>query len=104
MIQHRATAVYEGGVFKPTRPVPIPDGARVELVVSVPLPPGEIDNSPEAVELRRQKVERLRQMYAEFDALDADEPDDGYDPLVEINNDRIRRGARPILPPDGAAS
>lgn len=104
MIQHRATAVYQDGVLKPTRPVPIPDGARVELVITLPLLPEEIDNSPEAVEQRRQKVERHRQRMAEIDALDADEPDDGYDPLVEINNDRIRRGARPILPPDGATS
>lgn len=99
MIQHRVTAVYQDGVLKPTRPVPVPEGTWVELVVSLPLPPEEIDHSPEAVELRRKKFERLRQMYAYWDAQDADEPDDGYDPIAEMNKERLRVGARPLIPP-----
>jgi predicted DNA-binding antitoxin AbrB/MazE fold protein len=89
----RVTAVYQDGVLKPTRPVPVPDGTRVELVVVTLSPPAAVD-SPDEMERRRQLIAELHAMDAEVDA----EPDDGYDLIDALNENRKRSGARPLIP------
>ena len=86
-------AVYENGVFRPTAPVSLPEGERVEIVVR----PAPAAPSQEELERRRKIVEGLHALYAEADQ----EPDDGYDLIAEINAERLRIGARPIILPEG---
>jgi hypothetical protein len=40
-------AVYENGVLKPSRPLPLPEGARVEITVTsaTPAPPARPDDA-----------------------------------------------------------
>lgn len=86
-------AVFENGVFRPTAPVSLREGERVEIVVhTTPVAVPE-----EEMARRRKIVEELHKLDAEADA----EPDDGYDLIAEINAERIRSGARPIIPPAG---
>jgi len=88
-------AVYENGVFRPTTPVKLSEGERVELTVRPnPAPP-----TPEEMERRRKVVEQLHAIDAEADL----EPDDGYDLIAAINAERLRVGARPLIPSDGEA-
>ena len=73
-----ATAVYEGGVLKLTGPVPgLADGDRVEVAVVRTAPPDRDGPS----------------------AGTSEEQDDGYDVLEAMNAERLRVGARPLIPP-----
>ena len=59
-------AVYENGVFRPSEPVAIAEGARVELTVHPATP--ETGGSPEA----------FRKALAEIAALPLEGPRDGF--------------------------
>jgi predicted DNA-binding antitoxin AbrB/MazE fold protein len=84
--------VYENGVFRPTAPVSLPEGERVEIVVRPAATP-----SPEEMERRRKIVEGLHALYADADA----EPDDGFD-FEEFarNLNANRGGGRLPYPPE----
>jgi predicted DNA-binding antitoxin AbrB/MazE fold protein len=86
------SAVYENGVFRPTTPISLREGERVEIVIH----PARPEVPEEEMARRRRVVEKLH----ELDALADQEPDDGYDLIAEINAERLRIGARPIIPPD----
>jgi predicted DNA-binding antitoxin AbrB/MazE fold protein len=61
---NRIRAIYERGVFRPTEPVALKDGSRVDLEFEVPTPP------PDAKELAAA--------LAEIAALPVEGPDDGF--------------------------
>ena len=53
------TAVYSGGVLRPTAPLDLPDGAKVTVLVPDP-------SSPDAKDALMDDGEALRTMFAEF--------------------------------------
>lgn len=74
-----ATAVYEGGVLKLSGPVPgLADGDCVEVVV-----------------VRADPTDRATL------GSPAQEDQDGYDVIEAMNAERLRVGARPLLPSTG---
>jgi predicted DNA-binding antitoxin AbrB/MazE fold protein len=88
------TAIYQDGVLKVQGPLPgLADGDRVEVVV-VRVAPIDRD-APEEV-ARRERLEKEHQ--ERLAALPPD-PDDNYDILEALNANRLREGARPLLPP-----
>lgn len=91
------TAVYEGGVLKVPHHLRLPEGEPVRVII-LSSTPADV-NGPEQVARRHKSIERLNEIYAEADA----EPDDGYDLLEALNENRIRAGWRPILPADEGA-
>ena len=72
-------AVYENGVFRPSEPVAIAEGARVELTVRAT--PVETAASPQAI----------RDMIAEIAALPLEGPRDGFS---GADHDRLLYGDR----------
>ena len=60
-------AVYEGGVLRPSEPLPIAEGSTVEVTVQANDPP--VPPPP---------VKRLAHALAEIAALPVEGPDDGF--------------------------
>lgn len=86
-------AVYQNGVLRPDRPLPLADGETVEVTVA-PAPTDEDDV------IRR--VQAAKSLDEFLDVLKSLPPDDGgYDVLVALNENRIWSGERPLLPPAG---
>lgn len=91
-----ATAIYENGVLELQGPLPgLVNGDRVEIAV-VRVAPIDRD-APEEV-ARREQIEKEHQ--DRLAALPPD-PDDQYDTLEALNENRLREGARPLIPPGG---
>lgn len=84
-------AVYEGGVFRPTAPVPLADGATVELTVA-PVP------TPDELEERIRAAQSLQELWAAMAEAADDEPDDGFDIIEALNRTRVAEGRPPIQP------
>jgi predicted DNA-binding antitoxin AbrB/MazE fold protein len=82
-------AVYENGVLRPARPLPYAEGETVQLTVTRPLDPAE-------VERRMRAAKTLRELFDAFEA--APDEDDGYDLLKAL--DENRKGERPLFPPE----
>jgi predicted DNA-binding antitoxin AbrB/MazE fold protein len=82
-------AVYENGVLKPARALPFAEGETVQLTVSRPLPRDE-------AERRMRQAKTLEELFDAFQS--AAEPDDGYDLLKAL--DENRKGERPLFPPE----
>jgi predicted DNA-binding antitoxin AbrB/MazE fold protein len=95
------TAVYQDGVLKPPHPIPnLADGDRVEVVV-VRVVPVDRDH-PDEVARRERQLKAWEERTAALEAAAPDGEDDDYDILEALNANRLREGARPLLPPDGA--
>jgi predicted DNA-binding antitoxin AbrB/MazE fold protein len=90
-----ANAVYQDGVLKLQAPLPgFVDGDRVEVVIVRVVP---IDrNAPEEIARR----ERMEKEHRERVAALPPDPDDDYDLLEALNANRLREGARPLIPPE----
>lgn len=89
------SAIFEGGVFRPTEPPGLPDGQRVQLTVR-PAPPAA---TPEDVAYA-QRVKDCRSIddwFALMAAMPAD--DGGHDILADLNEDRRLSGWGPPIPP-----
>ena len=88
-------AVYQNGVLRPERPLPLAEGTAVEVTVA------------SAVE-DEEYIERIKaaKSFDEFLAvLNTLPPDDGgYDILAALNENRIWSGERPMFPTDGPKS
>jgi predicted DNA-binding antitoxin AbrB/MazE fold protein len=84
-------AVYQGGVLRPAHPLPLAEGETVEVTVS---------ETPSALREweRRLRAAKTFQEWVEI-ANTAPVPDDGYDVLEALNENRIRNGERPLIPP-----
>ncbi len=82
-------AVYENGVLKPVRALPFAEGETVQLTVSRPLGRDE-------AERRMREAKTLQELFDAFQS--APEPDDGYNLLKAL--DENRKGERPLFPPE----
>ena len=96
----RVTAVYQNGVLRPTQPLPLVEGETVEITVERPAPPKPTLTDEEFA--RQIKAARtLEEMFAVAEAAAELEPDDGYDLLQALDENRRLAGeARPLFPPE----
>lgn len=89
-------AVYQNGVLRPDRPLPLADGTAVELTVA---PAQTLDED----EIDR----RLRDAKTFDEWLEATRllpPDDGgYDIVAALNENRIWSGERPLIRTEDSA-
>jgi hypothetical protein len=76
-------------VLKPTRSLPFAEGETVQLTISRPLTRDE-------AERRMRQAKTLEELFDAFQS--APEPDDGYDLLGAL--DENRKGERPLFPPE----
>lgn len=91
---HRVTAVFENGTLRPTRPLPLRNGDRVEITVEAAAP--TVIGSAEAAQRIREAKTFDEWMAAAAAAADQ-EPDDGYDLLEALNENRQAAGATRLL-------
>lgn len=110
MIESTIQAIFSGGVFRPTEPVDLRDGARVQLNVMPSLnavPPSfnasRFDLSPEqrsalqVIADAKSNNER-RAAYDQAIGLFPDEPDDSYDMMAHLELNRAISGEQPLHP------
>jgi len=90
------TAVYENGVLRPTKPLPLKDGDRVELTVEVPAEAG----TPDEAVRRILSAKTFDEWIAAADAAAALEPAGSDDLLVALNETRRRAGERLLFLPE----
>jgi predicted DNA-binding antitoxin AbrB/MazE fold protein len=94
------TAVYEGGVLRPTTPLALAEGETVELTVTQPKPPAPPLTEEEALR-RIREAKTLEELFAANDAAAQFDPDDGYDFHEAMNENRRSSGAdRLLYPPE----
>lgn len=82
-------AVYENGLLKPVRALPFAEGETVQLTVSRPA-------TREEAERRMREAKTLEDLFDAFQS--APEPEDGYDLLKAL--DENRKGERSLFPPE----
>ncbi len=90
-------AVFENGVFRPTAPPPLADGAGVERTVTRTPPPGL---TAEEAFRRIREAKTWEEMDAACEAaapFDTPEPP-GYDILEALNQTRIEEGREQLFP------
>ena len=93
----RVTAVFENGALRPTSPLPLRDGDRVEITVEGPVPAASSDE----VARRIREAKTLDEWMAAAEEAAELEPDDGYDLLEALNENRKAAGVpRLLFPPD----
>jgi predicted DNA-binding antitoxin AbrB/MazE fold protein len=97
------TAIYEGGVLRPTTALPFAEGTQLRLTVDT-VSNGQNANiqsgqPEEADQARRQEAAAFVQSL--IDAKDRDELPEGYDFLEALNeNRRLSGDYRMLFPPD----
>lgn len=88
-------AVYENGVLRPDRPLPLAEGQAVEVTVATPA---------ESAAAEDELTHRLRAAKTIDEWLEATKllPDDdgGYDIIAALNENRLWSGERPLIPTD----
>ena len=108
MFEATIPAVYEGGVFRPTEPVNLKEGDRVQLSVVKPVSiKGKISNES-GTDLSRDQRMALRRL-AEATTIEArqdafndalplfpDEPEEEYDLMAHLELNRAATGERPL--------
>jgi predicted DNA-binding antitoxin AbrB/MazE fold protein len=92
------TAIYEGGVLRPTAPLALAEGETVELTVTKPQPPAPPLTEEEALR-RIQEAKTLEELFAAANAAAQFDPDDGYDFHEAMNENRRLSGASRLLYP-----
>jgi predicted DNA-binding antitoxin AbrB/MazE fold protein len=96
------TAIYEGGILRPTAPLALAEGETVELTVTRPgerAGPAPVLTEEEAIR-RIQEAKTLEELFAAADAAAQLEPDDGYDLREALNeNRRLSGDYRMLYPP-----
>jgi predicted DNA-binding antitoxin AbrB/MazE fold protein len=97
------TAIYEGGVLRPTTALPFAEGTLVRLTVDGSSNGPDASNegsSVNAAELAR-KNDAAAFVQSLIDAKDRDELPEGYDFLEALNeNRRLSGDYRMLFPPD----
>jgi predicted DNA-binding antitoxin AbrB/MazE fold protein len=96
---HTVTATYANGVLRPTTPLPLADGATVEIAVTRVVPP---PTPAEEEALRRiREAKTMEEWIAAAEAAAELEPDDGYDLREALNeNRRLSGDYRMLYPPE----
>lgn len=86
-------AVYENGVLRPVRPLDLKEGETVQLTVS-PRP------SDEEIIAMMKAAKTPEELFAIANTYMNDQPEDGYDYLEALNENRRRDGARLLYLPE----
>jgi predicted DNA-binding antitoxin AbrB/MazE fold protein len=97
------TAIYEGGVLRPTTALPFADGTKLRLTVDAVSNGKNASNTSDQLEVadlaRRQEAAAFVQSL--IDAKDRDELPEGYDFLEALNeNRRLSGDYRMLFPPE----
>lgn len=93
------TAIYEGGVLRPTTALPFGEGQIVHLTVTGPPPPPALDQDEAIRQIREAKT--LEDLFARVAETANSESNDGYDLLEALNENRRLSGAyRMLFPPE----
>ena len=74
-MSHAIPAIFDSGVFRPTKPVELAEGTHV--VVQVPARTVEIGEGLSTSQIVLQQAE-IEEMLAEIESLPIEEPDDGF--------------------------
>ena len=90
------TAIYENGVLRPTKPLPLKEGERVQFTVDVPTP---ANPSKDALD-RIRNAKSFDEWITAADEAAKDEPAGSSDLLVTLNETRRQAGERPLYPAD----
>jgi predicted DNA-binding antitoxin AbrB/MazE fold protein len=100
MVIHPITAIYENGVLRPTTPLTLAEGTEVRIHVVAPSPPMVDDpNLPESAR-RIRAAKTWEEFIAAAEAASETEPDDGYDLLEALNENRRAECRMPVYPPE----
>lgn len=91
----RVTAVFENGLLRPTTPLPLRNGDRVEITVQSPIQAGA--TTEDAIQ-RIREAKTFDEWIAAAAAADL-EPDDGYDLEKALNDNRRAAGVDRMLYP-----
>jgi predicted DNA-binding antitoxin AbrB/MazE fold protein len=93
------TAIYEGGVLRPTTALPFGEGQTVHLTVTGPPPPLAPSEDEAIRQIREAKT--LDELFARVAATAESVADDGDDLLEALNENRRLSGAhRMLFPPE----
>ena len=92
----RVMAIYENRVFKPTVPLALPEGTKVECALEeariLPFTGAEDEYS--------QRVENATSLEELFAAMNEAPEDNDYDLCAALNENRRIAGERPLFPPE----
>ena len=88
-------AVYQDGVLRPERPLPLAEGTAVELTVAT-AEPATAPVDEEDVLRRMDAAKSLRELFALYESLPP--PADGYDLCEALNANRRAAGEPPVYP------
>jgi predicted DNA-binding antitoxin AbrB/MazE fold protein len=90
-------AVYEGGVLRPTKPLDLPEGETVDVIITQMKSPGPRLREPTLAEedyaRRIRAAKSLQEMFAVM-ATAPLAPEDEFDIVKEINQSRQLTGFR----------
>lgn len=90
-------AVYENGVLRPDRPLPLAEGQAVDVTVATSAV--RPDDGPDEELTRRLRAARTIDEWVEATKLlPAD--DGGYDILAALNENRVWSGEQPLTSPE----
>jgi predicted DNA-binding antitoxin AbrB/MazE fold protein len=89
-------AVYENGVLRPDRPLPLAEGQAVDVTVAAP-----DDGRDDELTGRLRAAQTIDEWVEATKLLPAD--DGGYDIVAALNENRVWSGERPLAPADGPA-
>jgi predicted DNA-binding antitoxin AbrB/MazE fold protein len=110
MTESPIQAVYTGGVFRPTEPVDLRDGAHVQLNVTPStnaISPSIKDSQFELTLEQRSALRAIaeansnderRTAYDRAIGLFPDDPDDDYDLMAHLELNRANSGEQPLHP------
>lgn len=87
-------AVYENGVLRPDRPLPLAEGQAVEVTVTPTAFETPVDE--EVVLRRMDAATSLQELFALYESLPP--PEDGYDLCEALNANRRAAGEPPVYP------
>lgn len=88
-------AVYENGVLRPERPLPLAEGASVNVTVATAEPvTAPVDE--EEVLRQMDSAKSLRELFELYESLPP--PADGYDLCEALNANRRAAGEPPVYP------
>jgi predicted DNA-binding antitoxin AbrB/MazE fold protein len=90
-------AVYEGGVLRPTKPLTLPEGETVDLIITQIKSPGtQLREPTPAEEDYAQRIKAARSLKEMFVVMATAPlaPEDEFDIVKEINQSRLVTGFR----------
>ena len=91
-------AVYEQGVLRPVKPLPLAEGETVDVTIAKANSPA-VAASEEEIRQRLQCAATITDWVEATKLLPAD--DGGYDVVKALNENRLWSGDQPLIPDEG---